>query len=136
MWVLFTRALTAATSTTRVAILNTSANFMVTALLGMFIFSEGLPFGWWVGASFLVAGSVVIGAREGKDQKSESSDQNVGLDEAVAAGDATAAGIGAGGVGQSILAEERYIDEGEDADDVLEGYQDHETDEDDNHQHS
>ncbi|KAI9652731.1 MAG: hypothetical protein M1831_006624 [Alyxoria varia] len=67
MWILFTRALTAATSTTQVSILNTSCNFMVTALLGWLVFSETLPVGWWAGAALLVAGSVVIGAREGGD---------------------------------------------------------------------
>lgn len=64
MWGLFTRALTLATSTTRVSIINTSSNFMLTALLGLIIFSESLPGLWWLGAAFLVAGSVVIGARE------------------------------------------------------------------------
>lgn len=64
MWILFTRALTASTSTTRVSILNVSANFIVTALFGMMIFAERLPLGWWFGAALLVAGSVVIGRRE------------------------------------------------------------------------
>lgn len=63
MWILFTRALTAASSTTRVSVLNTAANFMVTAVLGMAVFREKLPGLWWVGAAFLVAGSVVIGMR-------------------------------------------------------------------------
>jgi len=43
MWGLFTRALTLATSTVRVSVINTSANFMVTALLGAVIFREALP---------------------------------------------------------------------------------------------
>jgi hypothetical protein len=43
MWGLFTRALTLATSTVRVSVINTSANFMLTAMLGFFIFSESLP---------------------------------------------------------------------------------------------
>ncbi|MCJ1370910.1 hypothetical protein MMC20_002124 [Loxospora ochrophaea] len=67
MWTLFTRALTRATSTTRVSIINTSANFMLTALLGLVIFSESLPGLWWVGAAMLVAGNVVIGRREEKE---------------------------------------------------------------------
>ena len=67
MWILFTRALTAANSTTRVSILNTSANFMTTALLGFLLFSEGLPLGWWLGAALLGAGSFVSGAREGQE---------------------------------------------------------------------
>lgn len=43
MWGLFTRALTLATSTVRVSVINTSANFMVTAILGLLIFRESLP---------------------------------------------------------------------------------------------
>ena len=69
MWGLFTRALTLASSTVRVSIINTSANFMVTAVLGALVFSEKLPALWWLGASMLVAGSVIIGMREETDKK-------------------------------------------------------------------
>ncbi|KAL8659162.1 MAG: hypothetical protein Q9226_000569 [Calogaya cf. arnoldii] len=64
MWGLFTSALTRASSTTRVSIINTSSNFLITALLGLIIFSEKLPPLWWVGAVGLVVGNVVIGRRE------------------------------------------------------------------------
>jgi hypothetical protein len=64
MWGLFTRALTLASSTVRVSIINTSANFIVTAMLSFIIFSESLPGLWWLGAAMLVAGSVIIGMRE------------------------------------------------------------------------
>lgn len=64
MWGLFTRALTLASSTVRVSVINTSANFMITAVLGTLIFSESLPGVWWLGAALLVAGSVIIGRRE------------------------------------------------------------------------
>lgn len=67
MWTLFTKALTAGTSTTQVSIINTSANFMVTAVLSFFIFTESLPPLWWLGATLLVAGNVIIGRREEKD---------------------------------------------------------------------
>ena len=43
MWGLFTKALTLATSTVRVSVINTSANFFITALLGLLIFGEELP---------------------------------------------------------------------------------------------
>lgn len=43
MWGLFTRALTLASSTVRVSVINTSANFMLTAVLGFIIFRESLP---------------------------------------------------------------------------------------------
>ena len=64
MWALFTSALTRASSTTRVSIINTSSNFLITALLGLIIFSEKLPPLWWVGAAGLVVGNVIIGRRE------------------------------------------------------------------------
>ncbi|PVI02495.1 hypothetical protein DM02DRAFT_670496 [Periconia macrospinosa] len=73
MWGLFTRALTLASSTVRVSVINTSSNFMITALLGSMIFSESLPGLWWLGAAMLVAGSVIIGRRdEGTAAKSQS----------------------------------------------------------------
>ena len=43
---------------------------MLTALLGLIIFSESLPPLWWAGASLLVVGNVVIGRRdEGESSK-------------------------------------------------------------------
>ena len=72
MWGLFTRALTLATSTTRVSVINTSSNFLVTAVLSALIFYEVLPPLWWLGAAFLVAGSVIIGHREDDAKKDES----------------------------------------------------------------
>ncbi|RFU31147.1 hypothetical protein B7463_g5155, partial [Scytalidium lignicola] len=64
MWALFTKALARGTSTTQVSIINTSSNFMITAILGFIIFSESLPPLWWLGAAMLVAGNVIIGRRE------------------------------------------------------------------------
>ncbi|KAG8668997.1 hypothetical protein FPOAC2_08305 [Fusarium poae] len=64
MWTLFTQALARGTSTTQVSILNTSTNFMVTALLGALIFSEVLPPLWWAGAALLVAGNVIVGRKD------------------------------------------------------------------------
>jgi hypothetical protein len=64
MWSLFTTALARGTSTTQVSIMNTSTNFIITALLGLIIFSESLPPMWWAGAALLVAGSVVTGRKE------------------------------------------------------------------------
>lgn len=77
MWALFTAALTRADSTTRVSIVNVSANFVVTAVLGWMIFSEKLNGMWWGGASLLAAGNVVIGRREEGKKPGGSS----GLDE-------------------------------------------------------
>ena|SRR5438045_8035556 len=74
MWALFTKALARGTSTTQVSILNTSSNFIITALLGFFIFTESLPPLWWLGAALLVAGNVIIGRREEKEADSLSQD--------------------------------------------------------------
>ncbi|RDW69487.1 hypothetical protein BP6252_08507 [Coleophoma cylindrospora] len=71
MWALFTKALARGTSTTQVSIINTSSNFMITAVLGFIIFSESLPPLWWLGASMLVAGNVIIGRREEKDESAD-----------------------------------------------------------------
>jgi hypothetical protein len=43
MWGMFTQALTLANSTVRVSVINTSANFILTAFLGALVFSENLP---------------------------------------------------------------------------------------------
>ena len=67
MWALFTAALTRASSTTRVSIINTSSNFMLTAFLGLIIFRESLPPLWWLGAVGLVVGNVIIGRREERE---------------------------------------------------------------------
>ncbi|KAJ5881008.1 uncharacterized protein N7473_012061 [Penicillium subrubescens] len=65
MWALFTRALTAGPSTTKVSITNTSANFLMTALLGMVIFKESVGGLWWLGAAMMGAGCILVGMREG-----------------------------------------------------------------------
>lgn len=71
MWTLFTQALARGHSTTQVSIMNTSSNFVITALAGFVIFSESLPPLWWVGAALLVVGNVIIGS---KDESGESGD--------------------------------------------------------------
>ncbi|EER38379.1 conserved hypothetical protein [Histoplasma capsulatum var. duboisii H88] len=65
MWALFTRALTASASSTKVTITNTTANFLLTALLGMAVFGEKVGGLWWVGAALMAAGCVIVGMREG-----------------------------------------------------------------------
>lgn len=76
MWALFTRALTASSSTTRVSVVNTSANFLVTAVLGMVVFAERVGGLWWLGAVGMGVGCVVVGMRDeegtpGKDGEEE-----------------------------------------------------------------
>jgi len=72
MWTLFTKALARGTSTTQVSIINTSSNFMITAVLGFIVFSESLPPLWFLGAALLVAGNVIIGRREEDEKDSRS----------------------------------------------------------------
>ncbi|KAJ9298436.1 hypothetical protein DTO271G3_3403 [Paecilomyces variotii] len=86
MWALFTRALTASQSTTKVSITNTAANFFVTALLGMIVFSEKVRGLWWVGAAMMGAGCILVGMRD-----------ESGKGDTIAAADAT----GRGTVGRS-----------------------------------
>lgn len=117
MWVLFTRALAAAASTTQVAILNTASNFFVTALLGVAVFSEVLGATWWAGAALLVAGSVIIGRREESDAPHKpgacSARQNA---------------RGEGGHGMAEGTDMEFRDEEEDVDESRKRYRD--TDED------
>lgn len=87
MWALFTQALARGSSTTQVSIMNTSANFFITAIMGLIIFSESLPPLWWVGATLLVAGNVIIGKQDDGGEK-------VG-----GGGDATAVSTGQDGLG-------------------------------------
>lgn len=82
MWTLFTQALAKGNSTTQVSIMNTSTNFMITALLGFIIFSESLPPLWWLGASMLVAGNVIIGRKDaGGDDAEQEQDASEVVDE-------------------------------------------------------
>lgn len=100
MWTLFTKALARGTSTTQVSILNTSANFMLTAVLGWAIFSESLPPLWFAGAGLLVAGNVIIGRRDEGEEKDK-----------VVAGGEGADGRGSGEEEQDLLGEEVELDD-------------------------
>jgi hypothetical protein len=78
MWALFTAALARGDSTTRVSVINVSANFLVTAVAGAMIFGEDLRGWWFLGAGLLVCGSVVIGRRdEDKTEGKEGVDERV-----------------------------------------------------------
>ncbi|KAM3550337.1 hypothetical protein MY1884_008297 [Beauveria asiatica] len=68
MWSLFTTALARGTSATQVSIMNTSSNFIVTAMLGIAVFAEKLPPLWWAGAALLVVGNVITGRKNDGDE--------------------------------------------------------------------
>lgn len=71
MWTFYTKALASSPSAVHVNIVNTTSNFLITAILGALIFGEKLPALWFLGAAFLVTGGVIIGRREegGDDSK-------------------------------------------------------------------
>lgn len=90
MWTLFTAALTRSTSTTRVSVVNVSANFFVTAMLGWLIFGEDLPWMWWGGAALLAAGNVIIASRkEGDEQQQQRQQRSSGRSPRLGDDDAT-----------------------------------------------
>ncbi|KAK6210473.1 Transcription initiation factor IIA subunit 2 [Pestalotiopsis sp. IQ-011] len=112
MWTLFTKALARGSSTTQVSIMNTSTNFMITALLGLAIFSESLPPLWWLGAAMLVAGNVIIGRKE--EPGSDSQQQRDQDAPAAAAAGEPAAGLasyGAAPPAEGILPVEKDSDD-------------------------
>ncbi|KDB25494.1 hypothetical protein H109_02666 [Trichophyton interdigitale MR816] len=80
MWTLFTRALTASPSTTKVTITNTTANFLVTGVLGMLVFRENVNAQWLIGATLMAAGCIIVGMRE-KQKEEESPRTSAGVNE-------------------------------------------------------
>ncbi|KAF9150897.1 hypothetical protein BG015_007282 [Linnemannia schmuckeri] len=64
MWTLFTKALNRSKSSATVTVINSAANFCITAVLGYVLFSEPLALQWWFGASLIVAGSVLVSSNE------------------------------------------------------------------------
>lgn len=65
MWAFFTRALTAGPSTTKVSVINTASNFIITALLGAVVFAETVGSWWWLGAVMMGSGCVLVGMSHG-----------------------------------------------------------------------
>ncbi|KAG0245301.1 hypothetical protein B0O80DRAFT_502462 [Mortierella sp. GBAus27b] len=69
MWTLFTKALNRSKSSATVTVINSAANFCLTAVLGYALFSEPLALQWWFGASLIVIGSVLVSSNETKEKK-------------------------------------------------------------------
>ena len=105
MWTLFTAALTRSSSTTRVAIINTSANFMITALAGWIVFSERLNGLWWVGAGGLVVGNVVIGRREEEGEKEKVDGEGAEEERREGYRDEEGEEVGGGGISDGVTVE-------------------------------
>ncbi|KAI8979709.1 hypothetical protein BDF20DRAFT_526808 [Mycotypha africana] len=60
MWTTFTKALNLAPSSVQVSIVNGAINFSASAILGHLIFDEPLAFRWWIGAAFILTGTVIL----------------------------------------------------------------------------
>ncbi|KAI8099526.1 uncharacterized protein BX664DRAFT_321512 [Halteromyces radiatus] len=60
MWTLFTKALHDAPSSIQVTIINGAMNLATSAIMGWIIFQEPLALRWWIGASFMLAGTILI----------------------------------------------------------------------------
>ncbi|KAJ1674658.1 hypothetical protein EV182_002828 [Spiromyces aspiralis] len=60
MWLFFTKALRFSSSSTRVTLIQIITNFIVTAILGSYVFGDVLSVQWWFGASLIAVGFTVI----------------------------------------------------------------------------
>ncbi|SAM05862.1 hypothetical protein [Absidia glauca] len=60
MWTLFTKALHDAPSSIQVTIVNGAMNLATSAILGFLVFQEPLALRWWIGASFMLAGTIMV----------------------------------------------------------------------------
>ncbi|ORZ22988.1 hypothetical protein BCR42DRAFT_403736 [Absidia repens] len=60
MWTLFTKALHDAPSSIQVTIVNGAMNLTTSAILGYLVFQEPLILRWWIGASFMLAGTILV----------------------------------------------------------------------------
>jgi len=109
MWGMFTAALTRGPSATKVSVVNTSSNFMLTALLGSLIFSERLPPQWFLGATCLIIGNVIIGRRG----ESSSPSTKVKSDEYALANERDTGGTGGGNMQGTEEEDDEETEEGE-----------------------
>ncbi|KAI8924739.1 hypothetical protein BC831DRAFT_463779, partial [Entophlyctis helioformis] len=69
MWKSFTRALSLAPASIHVTILNSAANMVVTGLSGLMLFGEPVKMQWWLGASLVVAGSILMGQEDSANEE-------------------------------------------------------------------
>ncbi|KAF1800441.1 hypothetical protein V8B55DRAFT_1536011 [Mucor lusitanicus] len=77
MWTTFTKALNAASSSVQVSIVNGAVNFSASAILGYFVFDEPLALRWWIGASFILAGTILLSQSQKRlEEKEDKKKQN------------------------------------------------------------
>ncbi|XP_067943037.1 transmembrane protein 42-like [Watersipora subatra] len=60
MWIFFSKAMNASSTTAAALAVNSAANFLFTALAGAALFGERLSLQWLVGTGFIVAGLLCI----------------------------------------------------------------------------
>ncbi|KAI9144352.1 hypothetical protein BKA69DRAFT_1164595 [Paraphysoderma sedebokerense] len=60
MWASFTKALALSKSSIHVTVVNTISNLLLTAILGDVIFGEKLTRQFWVGATLILAGTILM----------------------------------------------------------------------------
>ncbi|KAI8077360.1 uncharacterized protein B0P05DRAFT_544740 [Gilbertella persicaria] len=60
MWTTFTKALNNAPSSVQVSIVNGAVNFSASAIMGYLVFDEPLALRWWIGATFILAGTILL----------------------------------------------------------------------------
>lgn len=60
MWALFTKALASSSSSVYATVINSAANFLCTALLGILLFQEPVTWQWGSGALLIVAGVLLM----------------------------------------------------------------------------
>jgi len=64
------------TSTLQAVLLNTAANFLTSALLGLIVFEELHGLRWWFGLSLLLCGAALISTSQSPTQESAYSRKN------------------------------------------------------------
>ncbi|KAL1934147.1 hypothetical protein VTP01DRAFT_6329 [Rhizomucor pusillus] len=71
MWTLFTKSLNAAPSSVQATTVNSAVNFSVSALLGHLLFDEPLALRWWIGASLILTGTILLSRSEKQREKTD-----------------------------------------------------------------
>ncbi|XP_048756155.2 transmembrane protein 42-like [Ostrea edulis] len=74
MWTFFTKSLQFCSSTAEATVTNTASNFLVSALMGVALFNETLTLRWWMGASLIVLGLLLIHRANMKEREKDKVD--------------------------------------------------------------
>jgi drug/metabolite transporter (DMT)-like permease len=72
MWSLFVRAMAGSTSV-RASVINNASNYFLSGTAGWLLFGELLPPMWWLGASFICVGLVLVLSDQPSKEESEKS---------------------------------------------------------------